>query len=299
MGRRRQIALSIAVLGIVALLAGIFLSSEMGGEWRVADDGILEYSRPSPEYRAISSEVEGDSNLSEVSFSSRGAEVAGLLRMPEAQQSGGVPGVVLLPGATITKEREQGVAKLLSGLGYASMALDQRNLGGIDVQGDLEMFLDGQEPTEYKMVHDALAAAEVLRMQPGIDPDRIVYLGESNGGRFAIIASALDKRSRGVIAISTCGYDVEREEIDLLRMNGPDTVRFLRSIDPDTYLDRIPPRRFVMIHSLNDTVIPLDSARRTYEKALEPKEMHIVECAIHGRCGEMDPYIEEELARMV
>jgi len=299
MGRRRQIALSIAVLGIVALLAGIFLSSEMVGEWRVADDGILEYSRPSPEYRAISSEVEGDSNLSEVSFSSRGAEVAGLLRMPEAQQSGGVPGVVLLPGATITKEREQGVAKLLSGLGYASMALDQRNLGGIDVQGDLEMFLDGQEPTEYKMVHDALAAAEVLRMQPGIDPDRIVYLGESNGGRFAIIASALDKRSRGVIAISTCGYDVEREEIDLLRMNGPDTVRFLRSIDPDTYLDRIPPRRFVMIHSLNDTVIPLDSARRTYEKALEPKEMHIVECAIHGRCGEMDPYIEEELARMV
>ena len=299
MGRRRQIALSIAVLGIVALLAGIFLSSEMGGEWRVADDGILEYSRPSPEYRAISSEVEGDSNLSEVSFSSRGAEVAGLLRMPEAQQSGGVPGVVLLPGATITKEREQGVAKLLSGLGYASLALDQRNLGGIDVQGDLEMFLDGQEPTEYKMVHDALAAAEVLRMQPGIDPDRIVYLGESNGGRFAIIASALDKRSQGVIAISTCGYDVEREEIDLLRMNGPDTVRFLRSIDPDTYLDRIPPRRFVMIHSLNDTVIPLDSARRTYEKALEPKEMHIVECAIHGRCGEMDPYIEEELARMV
>ena len=133
MGRRRQIALSIAVLGIVALLAGIFLSSEMGGEWRVADDGILEYSRPSPEYRAISSEVEGDSNLSEVSFSSRGAEVAGLLRMPEAQQSGGVPGVVLLPGATITKEREQGVAKLLSGLGYASMALDQRILGGIEI----------------------------------------------------------------------------------------------------------------------------------------------------------------------
>lgn len=298
MGRRRQIALSIAVIGIVALFAGIFLSSEMGGEWRVADDGILEYSRPSPEYRAISSEVEGDSNLSEVSFSSRGAEVAGLLRMPEAQQSGGVPGVVLLPGATITKEREQGVAKLLSGLGYASLALDQRNLGGIDVQGDLEKFLAGQEPTEYKMVHDALAAAEVLRMQPGIDPDRIVYLGESNGGRFAIIASALDKRSRGVIAISTCGYDVEREEIDLLRMNGPDTVRFLRSIDPDTYLDRIPPRRFVMIHSLNDTVIPLDSARRTYEKALEPKEMHIVGCAIHGRCGEMDPYIEEEMARM-
>ena len=299
MGRRSPITWSIVVLGIVALFAGIFLSSDMGEEWRVSDDGILEYPTPAPEYSLIPSEAAGDSNLSEVSFSSRDAEMAGLLRMPVAQKPEGIPGVVLLPGATVTKEREQGLAEFLSGLGYASLALDQRNLGGVDIRSDLEKFLAGREPTEHKMVHDALAAAEVLRMQPGIDPDRIVYLGESNGGRFAIIASALDERSRGVIAISTCGYDVEGQEVDLLRMSGPDAVRFLRSIDPDTYLDRIPPRRLAMIHSLNDTVIPFELAERTYEKALEPKEMRIAGCATHGRCGEMDPYIEEELARMV
>jgi len=298
MGKRRPIAWLIAVLGIVALFAGIFFSSEIGREWRVAEDGSLEYPTPAPEYRLISSEAASDSNLYIVSFSSRGAEVAGLLRTPKAQQPGGVPGVVLLPGATVSKEQEQGLAEFLSGLGYASIALDQRNMGGVDIQSDLKKFLDGQEPTEHKMVHDALAAAEVLRMQPEIDPSRIVYIGESNGGRFAIIASALDPKSRGVIAISTCGYGVE-EDIDSLRMNGPDTVKFFRSIDPDTYLDRIPPRRFVMIHSLNDTVIPIDYANRTYEKALEPKAMHIVECSTHGRCWEMDPYIEEELARMV
>ena len=67
-------------------------------------------------------------------------------------------------------------------------------------------------------------------------------------------------------------------------MNGPDEVRFLRSIDPDTYLEKIPPRRFVMIHSKSDAVIPIEYARRTYKKALEPKAMHIVECATHGRC---------------
>ncbi len=306
MEKRLKIALSIAALGIVALLAGIFLSMQMGGEWRVSEDGILEYPIPEPEYSLIPFEEQGGSNsnlseviLSEVGFSSRGAEMAGLLRVPPARPSGGFPGVVLLPGATVTKEQEQGLAKFLSGLGYASLALDQRNLGGVDIRSDLEMFLAGREPTEHKMVHDALAAAEVLRTQPGIDPDRIVYLGESNGGRFAIIASALDQRSRGVIAISTCGYDVKAEEIDLLRKSGPDAVRFLRSIDPDTYLARIPPRRLVMIHSLNDTVIPFELAERTYQKALEPKDMHIVGCATHGRCGEMDPYIEEELAGMM
>jgi fermentation-respiration switch protein FrsA (DUF1100 family) len=298
MGKRRPIAWLIAVLGIVALFAVIFFSSEMGEEWRVSEDGFLEYPTPAPEYHLISSEAPSDSNLYIVSFSSRGAEVAGLLRMPETEQPGGFPGVVLLPGATVSKEQEQGLAEFLSGLGYASIALDQRNLGGVDIQGDLKKFLDGQEPTEHKMVHDALAAAEVLRMRPEIDPSRIVYVGESNGGRFAIIASALDPKSRGVIAISTCGYGVE-EDIDSLRMNGPNAVKFFRSIDPDTYLKRIPPRRFVMIHSSNDPLISFDSANRTYEKALEPKAMHIVECATHGRCGEMDPYIEEELARMV
>lgn len=298
MGKRRPIAWLIAVLGIVALFAGIFFSLEIGEEWRVAVDGSLEYSTPAPEYRLILSGALSDSNLCEVRFSSRGAEVAGLLRTPEAEQPGGVPGVVLLPGATVSKEQEQGLAEFLSGLGYASIALDQRNMGGVDIQSDLKKFLDGQEPTEHKMVHDALAAAEVLRMQPGIDPSLIAYVGESNGGRFAIIASALDPKSRGVIAISTCGYGVE-EDIDSLRMNGPDTVKFFRSIDPDAYLKNISPRRFVMVHSRNDTVIPIDYARRTYEKALQPKAMHIVGCATHGRCGEMDPYIEEELARMV
>jgi hypothetical protein len=159
----------------------------------------------------ISSEEAGASSLQEFRFISRGAEVAALLREPSAQRPEGFPGVVLLPGATVTKEQEQGLAELLSGLGYATIALDQRNRGGVDVGGDLEMFLNGQEPTGPKMVHDALAAAEVLRMQPEIDPARIVYLGESNGGRFAIIASALDRRSRGVVAISTSGYGVEEE----------------------------------------------------------------------------------------
>lgn len=298
MEKRRPIAWLIAVLSIVILFVGIFLYSENGDAWRVSDDGLLEYPTPSPEYRLISSEAAGDSTLCEVGFSSRGAEIAGLLRIPETGQPEGVPGVVLLPGATVTKEQEQGLAELLSGLGYASIALDQRNMGGVDIQGDLKKFLGGQEPTEHKMVHDALAAAEVLRMQPEIDPSRIVYVGGSNGGRFAIIASALDPKSRGVIAISTCGYGVE-EEINYLRMNGPDAIKFFRSIDPETYLEKIPPRRFVMIHSSNDTLISFDSARRTYEKALEPKVMHIVGCATHGRCGEMDPYIEEEMARMV
>lgn len=218
--------------------------------------------------------------------------------MPRTQQGNDIPGVVLLPGATVTKEGEQGLAKYLCSLGYASIALDQRNVGVIDMRGDLRMFLNGEEPTEHKMVHDALAAAEVLRDQPEIDLERIVYAGESNGARFAIIACALDLKARGVIAISTCGYGIDAA-IASGKLDDPDMIRFYKSIDPETYLDKIPPRKFVMLHSVNDTIIPYENAKRTYAKADEPKELHTVECTTHGHCKEMDAFIKTELETMV
>ena len=102
------------------------------------------------------------------------------------------PGIVLLPGATVSKEAEQGLAVELSKMGYATLTIDQRNLGGVNVEKDLELFRNSLEPTEYTMVYDAFKAADVLAAQPEIDPKKLAILGESNGGRFAVLACALD-----------------------------------------------------------------------------------------------------------
>ena len=93
MGKKRPITRSIIILGIIALFAGVLFTSVIEDEWRVAEDGSLEYPPSASEYSLISSKTESGSNLYEVSFSS-----------PEAQWPEGVPGVVLLSGATITKE---------------------------------------------------------------------------------------------------------------------------------------------------------------------------------------------------
>ena len=290
-----------AVVVIAAIVSAIFLSGcATGPDWRVTDDGMLEYpdAECTPEYQLAMLETADNYSLYEVTFTSRGTEISGLMRMPGTSHEKDVPGVVMLPGATVTKEGGQGLAKYLCSLGYASIALDQRNLGIVDMRGDLQTFLNGEEPTEHKMVHDALAAAAVLRNQPGIDQERIVFAGESNGARFAIIACALDPKARGVIAISTCGYGVD-SAIASGQLNDPDVIRFYRSIDPDTYLGKIPPRKFVMIHSLNDTVIPYESAQQTYAKAGESKELHTVECATHGYCEGMDAALKTELEKML
>jgi len=294
-------ALQLLAVGVIifAIVVAMHLSSTSQG-WQVTEDGRLQYSTPKPEYHLRPSEITDDFQLFEVVFESKDQQIEGLLCKPKTNSyrgDEGIPGIVLLPGATVTKEREQGLARYLCSLGFVSLTLDQRNLGGVDIQGDLQRFLKGGEPTEHKMVYDALAAAEILRAQPDIDPGRIIYVGESNGGRFAIIACALDSKARGVIAISTCGYGTG-SAISSGKLQDHDMIRFYRSIDPDTYLDKIPPRKLVLIHSLNDTLIPYELAEGTYAKASRPKDMHLVSCTMHGYCAEMSAYLEKELKEM-
>ena len=305
-------------IGAVLLIAGIIVAmlmgslnsgntSEINGEdWTVSDEGILSYSVSMPQYNLSEPKSDGNTTLSTVQFRSRGVQMAGLLRIPKLERPGQnsddmasrIPGIVLLPGATVTKEREQGLAKRLADLGYATLTLDQRNLGAIDPDSDLQIFIEGREPTEHKMIYDAIAAAGILCLQPGIDPDGIIYAGESNGGRFAIIASALDEKARGVLAISTSGYGTDAS-IASAGIIDEDTIRFYRSIDPETYLFKIPPRPLAMIHSSNDTVIPRQLAEQTYATASQPKSFDTVGCTQHGYCTEMDAYIEKRLLSMV
>ncbi|MGV8176051.1 MAG: alpha/beta hydrolase [Methanothrix sp.] len=308
--QRNSTALMLAVCLVALLILWHTLSngpSIFGGkDWDVTEEGLLEYRAVTPHFNISPPEIEGNSTISQVRFGSRDAEISAILRIPrlrnaENMATSGVqsiPGIVLLPGASVTKEAEQGFARRLADLGYASITLDQRDLGRIDPQADLQVFLQGEEPAMHKMVYDALAAAEILRSLPEIDAERIVYAGESNGGRFAIIACALDKDARGVVAISTCGYGTASVIASASGSVNEGAARFYLSIDPDSYLTKIAPRPLVMIHSKNDTIIPYSLAEQTYVLAAMPKSLHTVGCQTHGYCPEMDDAIAQELERM-
>jgi len=271
--------------------------------WEVSESGILSFPpRGNPVFTAQAIEdkyaPEKSDTLKLLSFESKENKIQALLRIPAKSTSSLTsPGIVLLPGATVSKETEQGLAVELSKMGYATLTIDQRNLGGINVEQDLGLFRAGAEPVEYSMVYDALKAADVLAAQPEIDPKKLAILGESNGGRFAIIACALDPNIKGVIGISTSGYGTE--EMNPAAVNDTKTYRFYRSIDPDTYLPNLPPRRFVLIHSLNDPLIPYDTAVKTFAIAKEPKAMYNVSDAVHGYTGSMRPYLQKELATIL
>ena len=299
------------LLGFLLILVGVFgvlynpsNSNHAAAPWEVSEAGTLSFPQrgesvfTAKEIKDVYAPEKSDT-LKLLSFESKGDKIQALLRIPANSNSSSLasPGIVLLPGATVSKEAEQGLAVELSKMGYATLTIDQRNLGGVNVEKDLELFRNGLEPTEYTMVYDALKAADVLAAQPEIDPKKLAILGESNGGRFAVLACALDPSLKGVIGISTAGYGTE--DINPAAVADAKTYRFYRSVDPDTYIPKLPPAKFVLIHSLNDTLIPHETALKTFALAKEPKAMYNVSDATHGYTASMRPYLEKELALLL
>lgn len=287
----------IAIIGAVILLVLIYTLIPQGSDkCTVNKDGILSYpeNRGKVDVKVLKTESGSNYTLETISFQSKDYTVEGLLRIPSSEKK--VPAVVILPGATVPKEGTQGLADMLSGMGYASLGIEQRNRGGVDFKYDYNLFKEGKEPVEHKMVFDALRAVDVLRQDSRIDAKRIAILGESNGGRFAIIAAALDPDIKGVVGISTSGYDTESE---IVNIRDETLIRFYRSIDPDTYLKSIPPRKFVMLHSINDNIISIDLAESTFNKAKEPKQFYSVTTGTHGFNEGMREPLEKELRLML
>ncbi len=292
---RSKIIAAIAAVFFLFVIA-YFLIPQTGDRWSVSPEGTLSYpeNRGGVDVSVIKTESGSNYTIETISFPSKDYTVEGFLRIPSAGRK--VPGVVILPGATVPKEGTRGMAEILSGMGYASLGVEQRNRGGVDPDYDFALFKDNQEPVEHKMVFDALRAVDVLRQDPRIDKNLIAVIGESNGGRFAIIAAALDPDIKGVIGISTSGYDMESQ---LAGVRDETALRFYRSIDPDTYLNSIPPRKLVMMHSVNDSIIPIGLAEITFRKAKEPKKFYSVTTGSHGFSEGMREPLEIELRLML
>ena len=292
------IAVGSAII-LIALLWATLGNPAEPQDWNVDDYGIMSYptERGEPIYSSVIQNYTPEYSLKYINYTSKGEVMSALLRIPNT--SGPVPGILILPGATVSKEGEQGLSTELADMGYASMVIDQRNMGGVDFQMDGGLFEAGFEPIQHKMVFDALKAVDVMRQYPEVDADNIAIIGISNGGRFAIIATAIDPSIKGVVGISTSGYDVESfitENSGQITIN---QTRFLRSIDPDTYLEKLLPRKLVMIHMTNDSIIPIDLAQPTFDKADEPKVFYPVEGSGHGYNAAMRDALEVELRQIL
>ncbi|HLC61434.1 MAG TPA: acetylxylan esterase [Candidatus Nanoarchaeia archaeon] len=261
---------------------------ELSPSWSVDKNGYLYYpeARGAVEFSRSDYWENGSITVSKIIYKSRGANIYGFLVLPKLVFSA-MPGVVLLPGAGVSKESELPLAEQISQLGMAVLTIDSRGVGETggsfpSLDEDYASFLQSKEPTQHLIVYDALKGFDLLRSAPFIDKNRVIIAGESFGGRVAIIAAAVDKNVEGTLAISTAGFHFP---------GGNETSKdmFVKSIDSDHYIDDISPRKLVMIHNYYDKNILVSSAATSFQIAQEPKGFLVFNDTTcnHGYCDSM------------
>jgi uncharacterized protein len=171
-------------------------------------------------------------------------------------------------------------AALLTAAGFDVLLFDYRGYGR-----------SSGRPSEEGTYRDARAALACLLDQPGIDPARIFYLGESLGGAVALNL-ALERPPAGVVLLSA--FTGIR---DLGRLHYPFVPP---ALVPDAYptLRRIRELHapLLVLHGERDEIVPLSHGKALFESAPEAKRLHVFPGVGHN---DLVPLAGAELARVI
>jgi fermentation-respiration switch protein FrsA (DUF1100 family) len=140
----------------------------------------------------------------------------------------------------------------------------------------------GGEPDLAGVHRDADAALEKLIGLPETDPDRVVVLGQSLGGSIAIYAithSAHKDRIRAlVIEGAFSSYRrIAREKLDSFWLTWPFQYPLSWTINDgysaEKWIGQVSPMPVLILHGLDDPVVPVHHGRLLSEAARQPKEL--------------------------
>ena len=140
----------------------------------------------------------------DIEFNAEGTTLRGWLYLPEGNQP--FPTIVMANGFALVKE--QGLdkfAEAFTNAGFACIAYDNRNLGASDGK-------PRQDIDPWMQMRDYRQAITYARSIPELDSERIGIWGTSYSGAHVLMAAAVDKRVKCVVAQvpGICGFTAAR-----------------------------------------------------------------------------------------
>ncbi len=130
----------------------------------------------------------------------------------------------------------------------------------------------------FRTVAGGMLALSFLHREEHLDIDRLTIIGVSVGVPFATIHGALDERVPTVVLIHGGGdLPAQVRAVHEPRwLATPASVMaaiLFHSFEPLRYVDRIAPRKLVMIAARHDMILPVETIEKLYARAREPKEL--------------------------
>lgn len=141
-------------------------------------------------------------------------------------------------------------------------------------------------PDRAGVHRDSLAALRHLRQIEGVDPERLLVLGQSLGGCIGL-AALCDDELRGIRGIAVDGTFGSYRALVNTKMTGTRLSYPLASLivsddlAPIGRIGELAPVPLCFFHGVRDRVIPLELGSQLYETAREPKVFHAVGQAKH------------------
>ncbi len=181
-----------------------------------------------------------------------------------------------------------GLARRFAAAGFLTLIFNFRGCG--EAEGNIDML---------GWTRDLKTALDYVSNLKEADGHRLYLLGSSAGAAISVYVAATDPRVTGVIAFACpaeFGFltDGERAKalVERFRTIGlikdadfppspNDWLDGFRRVSPIRCVDKISPRPLLLIHGEKDDLVPVEHARRLYEKAGPPKELLLIPDAGH------------------
>ncbi|MEM3659169.1 MAG: alpha/beta hydrolase [Thermoproteota archaeon] len=222
-----------------------------------------------------------------------GERIHGVIHIPEVTPA---PTVVFCHGFTGNRIEAHRLfvraARKMSMKGFVAVRFDFRGSG--ESEGEFENMTVSSE------IIDLNTVLSFLCERSEVDCDKIGLVGLSLGGAVSILTAA---RNQKVKAVCTWSSPAEFRIIsDGVKAFGMDLKKILEKgyldlpsgyrVGRDFFTDilkhdildscsKISPRPLLIIHGLEDSVIPVEHAHMLYERAGEPKKLIIIDGADH------------------
>ena len=223
------------------------------------------------------------------------------------------PCIIMQHGYMDAKESAKSMGVLsLANAGYAVFAIDAQYHGERKVRGK-DIFSPDIRSDVKAMVQtviDLRRAVDLLQKRPGVDPQRISYVGVSMGAILGSIFAGVEPRVKAPVLIVGGGdwktlvtqskigpAIILQREVEEGRIKSIDELAAeLDYVEPLNFIWRISPRPVLLINNKHDTIVPTAANKLLREKAREPKELIWLDGVPGDPTGHIPP-INEALAR--